>query len=104
MVQRRQGLSYELNRCLSRGCGLFHLPPPHRRQEILEMRVGIMRARRRFGVVLDGKQRKCFVPKTFDRSVVEIEVGDLQIGGSRHPRIATLYRKTMVLRCDEDLA
>jgi hypothetical protein len=39
------------------------------------MRVGIMRARRGFRVVLDGKQRKCFVPKAFDGSVVQIEGG-----------------------------
>ena len=44
-----------------------------------------MRARRGFWVVLDGKQRKFFVPKAFDRSVVEIEVGDLKCRGSRYP-------------------
>ena len=62
------------------------------------MRVGIMRARRRFGVVLHGKQRKFFVPKAFDRSVVQIEVGDLKCRGSRDPGITAFYSKTMVLR------
>ena len=63
-----------------------------------------MRARRGFRVVLDGKQRKCFVPKAFDGSVVQIEVGDLEIGCSRHPGNAAFYGKTMILRGDQDLS
>ena len=63
-----------------------------------------MRARRGFGVILDGKQRKCFVPKAFDGSVVQIEVGDLEIGGSRYPGNTAFYGKTMILRGDQDLS
>ena len=65
------------------------------------MRVGVVRSRGRFRVVLHGKNRKCFVPKAFHGSVVEIEVSDLEIGCARYSLGASLHRKSMVLRGDQ---
>src|ERR1051325_12006398 len=66
------------------------------------MWVGVVRPRRGLGVTLHGENRKCFVPKTFLRSVVEIEGGDLQIRGAGHAFGGSLHRKSVILRSDED--
>src|SRR5687767_8302357 len=65
------------------------------------MRVGVVRSRGRFRVVLHGENRKCFVPKAFHGSVVEIEVSDLEIGCAGDSFGAPLHRKTVVLRGDQ---
>ena len=68
------------------------------------MRVGVVGSGRGFRVVLHGEHRKLFVAKTFHRPVVQIDVGDLQIGGARHPGLVSQHGETVVLRCDEHAA
>jgi hypothetical protein len=48
-------------------------------------------------MVLNGKDRKCFVPNAFHRSVIEIDVSDLQIARSRDGALLSLNRKAVVL-------
>ena len=62
-----------------------------------------MGSRRGFRVVLDGKDRKCFVPNAFHRSVVEIEVGHFQFGRSGNAGSGAFHRKTMILGGNQDL-
>jgi hypothetical protein len=40
---------------------------------------GIMRAGRGFGMILHAEDRQCFVPHSFDRTVIQIDVGDFNI-------------------------
>lgn len=56
-----------------------------------------MRSWRGFWVVLNGKDRKCFVPNAFHRSVVKIDVSDLQIARAGHGALLALNRKAVVL-------
>jgi hypothetical protein len=60
--------------------------------------VGVVGSWRGFRVVLDGKDRKCFVPNAFHRSVVEIDVGDLQIARPGDGSLLALNRESVVLR------
>ena len=57
-----------------------------------------MRSRGGFRVVLDGKDRKCFVPNAFHRSVIEIDVSDLQIARAGDRAVLPLNRESVVLR------
>lgn len=57
-----------------------------------------MRSRGGFRVVLDGKDRKCFVPNAFHRSVIEIDVSDLQIARAGDRALLALNRESVVLR------
>ena len=57
-----------------------------------------------FRMVLDGKDRKCFVPNAFHRSVVEIDVSDLQIARPGDGALLALNRKAVILRCDKYLS
>src|SRR5262245_20720281 len=68
------------------------------------MRVRIVWPRRGLGVILRREDRKCFVPKTFHGSIVQIEVGDLEIGGARYTIQVTLHRKAVILRCNENFS
>ena len=43
--------------------------------EILKERIGIIRTRGRFRVILDGENRQFLVPQTFDRLIVEVDLG-----------------------------
>ena len=56
-----------------------------------------MRSRGGFRMVLDGKDRKCFVPNAFHRSVIQIDVSDLQIARAGDGALLTLNRKSVVL-------
>ena len=56
-----------------------------------------MGSRRGFRVVLDGKDRKCFVPNAFHRSVIEIDVSDLQIARAGDGALLALNRESVVL-------
>jgi hypothetical protein len=56
-----------------------------------------MRSRGGFRVVLDGKDRKCFVPNAFHRSVIEIDVSDLQIARAGDRAVLPLNRESVVL-------
>ncbi len=49
------------------------------------MGVGVVGSWRGFRVVLHGENRKSFVANTFHGTVVQIEVGDLQIGAPGTP-------------------
>src|SRR5262245_62097342 len=48
------------------------------RDEAVEDREGVERAGRAFGVVLDGLDREIAVPEAFDRSVVEVDLADME--------------------------
>ena len=81
--------------------GLAH-PGGLTRQSFARIRqsgVSVMRSWGGFRVVLDGKDRKCFVPNAFHRSVVEIDVSDLQIARSGDGALLALNREAVVLRC-----
>ena len=62
-----------------------------------------MGPRRRLGVVLYGKQRKLAMPDTFDRPIVQVEMGYFQSRSSRYPFRIANYSKTMVLGCNQHL-
>lgn len=61
-----------------------------------------MRAWCRFRVILHGKYRKCFVAKAFHRSVVQIEVGNLQIRCSGYPIGGSLDSESVILGRDQN--
>src|SRR5262245_35708816 len=67
----------------------------------MKMGVGVVRARCGLRVILDSEYRKCFVAKAFHRSVVQIEVGDLQLGRTGDPFGRSLNCKAVVLRGDQ---
>jgi len=68
------------------------------------MWISIVRPGRGFRVVLHCKNRKCFVANTFHRSIVQIQVRHREIGRPGHPIRATLERKTVILRGNQDFA
>jgi hypothetical protein len=47
-------------------------------EELLEVSLGVVWARRSLRMVLDGENRGFPVPDHFDRPVVEVEVSDLK--------------------------
>jgi hypothetical protein len=57
---------------------------PDQGQELGKMGVGIV-GRGTLPVVLHCENWKCFVPKAFHRSVVQVHVGDLEIGRAGIP-------------------
>ena len=61
------------------------------------MWVGIVRSRRRFRVVLHCEDWKFMVPNTFHRSIVQINVSDLQARRAWNDPTFSLHRETMVL-------
>ena len=61
-----------------------------------------MRSRGRFGVVLHRENRKFFVAKAFNGLIVQIDVRNLEIGGTRYPLFISSHRKPVILRRDED--
>ena len=82
---------------MSRGCGILPPAGPDQGQKFGKMGVRVVGARRGFRVVLHGENRKCFVPKAFHRSVIQVHVGDLEIGGAGDPFWRAVHRKTMIL-------
>ena len=70
-------------------------------EELTEMALGVMRARRGFRMVLHGKDGVLPVPYTFDRMIIEVKVRDLKRLRTRHPRRIALDRKSVVLRGDK---
>src|SRR3954469_8266761 len=54
-------------------------------------------------MVLHRKQRKLAVPNAFYGTVVQIDVGDFQIGGAGDPVRLSNYREPMVLGGDKHL-
>lgn len=71
----------------------------HTRDKPLEQVVGVMGARTRFRVILNRKQRQGFVPQACDGAIVEVEVGDLDLGLKR----VGADREAMVLAGDFDV-
>src|SRR5215211_7004008 len=53
----------------------------HQGHEIVEKIAGVVWTRRGFGVVLDAEYRMISQPESFERLVVEIDVGDLGVCG-----------------------
>ena len=66
-------------------------------EELAEVSLCVMWARRRLGVVLDGENRVLAVPHTFDGTVVEVKVGDLEGARSRYARGVAPHREAVVL-------
>jgi hypothetical protein len=69
--------------------------------EVGEQRVGVVRAGRGFGVVLDGEDRQFPVAQSLDRAVVQVDLGDdraalFKVRGSRG--------EAVILGGDGDLA
>src|SRR3954468_17969682 len=52
-------------------------------EKLPEQIVGVVRSGRRFGMVLHREGRPVGMPQYFDRAVVEIQVGDADIGRQR---------------------
>ena len=65
------------------------------------MRVGIVGSRRGLRVILHGKDRKFFVANAFHRSIVEIDVGDLESRCTRDSFYFPRDREPMVLGGDK---
>src|SRR5450755_4414522 len=59
--------------------GMSALVLLHDRGEIVEQVMGIVRARRGFGVVLNAENRFTAMPQTFYRIVVQIQVRDFHV-------------------------
>src|SRR5687768_4243720 len=72
----------------------------HRLQELLEQIVGVVRPRRRLGVVLHREDWLVEVTEAFDGSVVEIEMRHADV---RRQRVG-IDGEAVVLRRDLDLA
>src|SRR5512146_39803 len=73
----------------------------HRFQELVEQRPSIVRARRRFGMVLDAKDGPASMPQSLDGPVVEIDVGHPQFRRTGNLRIVPRHGETVVLGGDE---
>lgn len=65
------------------------------------MGVGVVGTGGGFWMILYSENRKCFVPKAFHRSVIQVHMSDLEIGRAGDPLRRPVNRKPMVLRRDE---
>ena len=74
---------------------------PDQVEKFGKMGMRIVRARRRLRVILHRENRKCFVPKAFHGSVVQIDVGDLEIGRAGDAVGGPVHRESVILRRDE---
>ena len=72
----------------------------HHREEFLEQVVGIMRARRRFGMVLNAERGHGTMLETLDSVVVQVDVRHFDVVQIEAVRI---YRETVILCRDLDL-
>ena len=66
-------------------------------EELTEVSLRVVWARRRLGVVLDGENRVLAMPHAFDSTVIEVEVSDLERVRSGHARGVAPHREAMVL-------
>ncbi len=66
-------------------------------EELAEVSLRVMWARRRLGVVLDGENRVLAVPHAFDGTVIEVKVRDLEGARSRYAAGVAAHREAMVL-------
>src|SRR5580700_1565487 len=66
--------------------------------EIIEQIPAVMRSRRRFRMVLNGKGRPVLQPDSFDRLVVQVDMRDLHIGSI--PYRLRINPEPMILRGD----
>ena len=55
----------------------------NQRDELLEQVVGVVRPRRRLGMILHAEHRPRAVTQPFDGAVVQVEVRDLDVGRQR---------------------
>ena len=55
---------------------------------------GVVRSRSGLGMVLHGEQRKLAVADSLDGSVIEIEVGDLQVRSPQEPALRRQLLRT----------
>ena len=65
------------------------------------MRDGVVGPRRRLGVILDSEHRQGAVPDSLDRPVIQVHVCDFEVARSRDSDFVAVYRKTMILCCDQ---
>src|SRR5438876_7842317 len=68
------------SRCVRSGERARRLAGIHQLQKLGEEIVAIMRSRARFRVVLDREGGQGAVAKSLDRAVIQVEVGELQVG------------------------
>ena len=73
-------------------------------EELFEVPLGVVWARRGFRVVLHRENRVLPVLHSFDGAVVEVKVGDLKRFGTGHAAAVAAHRETMVLRRDKYLS
>src|SRR5439155_24089638 len=85
----------------SRGIRSSHAARGHLLHELAEQVVAVVRARARLGVVLDGKNGKLPVAESLDRTVVQVDVGQLVFRLREERRIDG---EAVVLGRDLDLA
>ena len=94
-----------VNCCVSRAWTTWARVRTNGFQKLVEQRPGVMRPGRGLRVVLHSKDRFGAVAKPFYRSVVHVDVRDLELRGSRNVfilgRVGSRYREAMVLRRDQ---
>ena len=60
-----------------------------------------MRARGRFGMVLNGENRELTMPHALDGSVIQIDVSYLQVRRTQHALITSFEAESVVLGRDQ---
>ena len=68
--------------------------------ELLKVPSGVVRARRCLRVVLHGEHRELTVLESFDRAIIEVNVGHLKFLGTWDILSRSLYSKSVILACD----
>src|SRR5688500_17638258 len=71
-------------------------------EKLLKQRAGVVRARRRLGVILHPEHRQLTVAETLDRPIVQVDVGNLEMRGAANTLFVALNREPMVLRSYEN--
>ena len=66
-------------------------------EELTEVSLRVVWARRRLGVVLDSENRVLAVPHAFDRTVIEVKVSDLERARAGYARSVAPHREAVVL-------
>jgi len=70
-------------------------------EELAEVALGVMWARRRLRMVLNGENRVLPMPDSFYGTIIEVKVGDLKRLRTGYTRRVPLDRKSVVLRRDK---
>ena len=79
----------------------YALARTDRGQELVEMRERVVRARGSFGMILDAEHREAAMTNPLDRAVVQIYMGNLEVGRASDAAFVALDRKSVILRGNE---